>query len=260
MASLAMFGSSVTILEPLKTPSDTILRISYKPNPPQLTIRHIISAISNAKSPPFQVSIHRPPTVEEVARTLQCRQQRDLLVRLAVTVVIGIPTFVIGIVYMSILGDHNPGKRFFMEPMWVGNASRLEWALLFLATPVMFYSANVFHRRAVKEIRAKWRKGSTTPILQRFTRFGSMNLLVSVLRNYSTMWGLCSHISQVSTGVSVAYFASIALLCLAATQPAPMRDGGMKETDISTYFDSVVFLTMFLLAGEYHRLLIISAS
>ncbi len=45
--------------------------------------------------------------------------------------------------------------------------------------------------------------------------------------------------------MSVAYFASIALLALAAAQsPSPE---GMGDT--TTYFDSVVFLTMFLLAG-----------
>ncbi len=49
-----------------------------------------------------------------------------------------------------------------------------------------------------------------------------------------------------STGVSVAYFASIALLGLAAAQTRSPTGQG----DTTTYFDSVVFLTMFLLAGE----------
>ena len=44
----------------------------------------------------------------------------------------------------------------------------------------------------------------------------------------------------------MAYFSSIVLLALAASQPAsPKRKG-----DTSTYFDSVVFLTMFLLIGK----------
>ena len=45
--------------------------------------------------------------------------------------------------------------------------------------------------------------------------------------------------------MSVAYFASIALLVLAATQKPTVEDEG----DPTTYFDAVVFLTMFLLAG-----------
>jgi Cu+-exporting ATPase len=51
--------------------------------------------------------------------------------------------------------------------------------------------------------------------------------------------------SQVSTAVTVAYISSIALLVLAALQPASPE----KLGDNATYFDSVIFLTMFLLAG-----------
>jgi P-type Cu+ transporter len=131
-----------------------------------------------------------------------------------------------GIVYMTLVKDSDPNQHYLMEPIWAGNVSRSEWALFFMATPVMFYSAYVFHRRSIKEIRALWRRGSTTPIWRRFVRFGSMNLLVSL-------------------GVSVAYFASVALLALAAVQPPSM------EGEKVTYFDSVVFLTMFLLAGKF---------
>jgi len=50
----------------------------------------------------------------------------------------------------------------------------------------------------------------------------------------------------VSAGVSVAYFASVALLALAATRKPVMGD----EENPTTYFDTVVLLTMFLLAGK----------
>jgi hypothetical protein len=79
---------------------------------------------------------------------------------------------------MTLVHSNNQTKQYLMSPMWNGNVSRTEWALFFLATPVYFYSAGLFHRRSIKEIRALWRKGSTTPIIKRFTRFGSMNLLV----------------------------------------------------------------------------------
>ncbi|EPQ59221.1 heavy metal translocatin [Gloeophyllum trabeum ATCC 11539] len=205
-----------------------IIQLSYHPNPPEFTIRTIISAIASSKSPPFEVSIYRPPSLEERARRMQLHEQRQMLLRLLFSVVVAIPTFIIAIVYMSLVPHQNRTRRYFMEPIWTGNVSRVEWALFFLATPVMFYSAGVFHRRSLKEIKALWRPGSRTPIWRRFVRFGSMNLLVS-------------------TGVSVAYFASIALLGLAAAQsPSPTGDG-----DTTTYLDSVVFLTMFLLAGRF---------
>jgi cation transport ATPase len=127
---------------------------------------------------------------------------------------------------MTLVKDGDTVKAYLSEPMW-GNASRLQWSLFFLATPVMFYSAYVFHRRSIKEIYAMWRRGSSASVKRRLTRFGSMNLLIS-------------------SGVSVAYFSSIALLGIAAAQRPSENNMG----DSTTYFDSVVFLTMFLLAGK----------
>ncbi|KZT24525.1 heavy metal translocatin [Neolentinus lepideus HHB14362 ss-1] len=228
MSALEQFGPNVTVTKPIIDYTDPIIQLSYQPSSPDFTIRTIISAIASSKSPPFTVSIYRPPSLEERSRKMQLHEQRQMLSRLAFSVIVAIPTFIIAIVYMSLVPNGNKTKAWFMEPMWTGNASRLEWALFFLATPVMFYSAGVFHRRSLKELRALWRPGSRTPIWKRFVRFGSMNLLVS-------------------TGVSVAYFASIALLGLAAAQvPSPTGNG-----DTTTYFDSVVFLTMFLLAGRF---------
>ncbi|KAJ3857378.1 E1-E2 ATPase-domain-containing protein [Lentinula lateritia] len=225
-AAIERIGS-ITIVKPNQSHNDPILTISYHPAPPSFTIRHILQHI-HASCPEFQVSIHHPPTIEDVSRNIQRREQRNLLLRLLFTVIVAIPTFIIGIVYMSLVPDGDSNKAFFMKPMWTGNTSRAQWALFFLATPVMFYSAGIFHRRSVKEIHALWKRGSTVPILKRLTRFGSMNLLVS-------------------SGVSVAYFSSIALLALAAVQPRS-PDG---QGDQSTYFDSVVLLTMFLLIGRY---------
>lgn len=115
-----------------------------------------------------------------------------------------------------------------MTPVWAGSVPRAEWALFIMSTLVMFYGAGSFHRRSIKEIRALWRRGSKTPVWKRFVRFGSMNLLVSA-------------------GVSVAYFASVVLLALAATQEPAAGDG----ENPTSYFDTVVFLTMFLLAGRF---------
>ncbi|KZV72114.1 heavy metal translocatin [Peniophora sp. CONT] len=224
MESLEVFGSRVTIEKPL-TERDPILRLSYQPSPPSLTVRDIVDAVASTNSPPFNVSVYEPPSLEDRAHAMQSREQRHILYRLLFSVVVAIPTFIIGIVYMSLVPDSDSAKQFFMRPMWTGNSSRMQWALFFLATPVMFYSAGMYHLRSFKEIRALWRRGSRTPIWRRFVRFGSMNLLVSA-------------------GVSVAYFSSIVLLALSASQPA--GDG-----DTTTYFDSVVFLTMFLLMGRY---------
>lgn len=52
-----------------------------------------------------------------------------------------------------------------------------------------------------------------------------------------------------SLGVSIAYFASVAFLAIAAALP-PV-DGSMSGGSTTTYFDSVVFLTLFILAGRH---------
>ena len=70
-----------------------------------------------------------------------------------------------------------------------------------------------------------WRLGSRTPMLHRFTHFGNMNMLMSL-------------------GTTIALLASIAELALAATEKS---NGSMDNS----YFDAVVFLTMFLLIGRF---------
>ncbi|KAH9951714.1 heavy metal translocatin [Amylocystis lapponica] len=230
MSAIASFGPRITVLKPITSHTDPIIRISYLPAPPSFTLRTITHAISASSmaSAPFTVSIHHPPTLEARARDMQQREQWHLLQRLLFSVVVAIPTFIIGIVYMDLVPATNTTRMWFERPMWTGNTARAVWAMFFLATPVMFFSAGTFHRRSLKEIWALWKPGSRTPVWKRFVKFGSMNLLVS-------------------TGVSVAYFSSIALLALAATQPASPSGQG----DSTTYFDSVVFLTMFLLCGRY---------
>ncbi|KAI0775940.1 heavy metal translocatin [Trametes elegans] len=230
MTAVEALGDGVTVSRPLTSYTDPVLTLTYNPSPPHLTIRAIIRAIEGAGEPstPFTASIYRPPSLEDRARYMQRREQKNLLMRLVFSIIVAIPTFILGIVYMTLVPSSNATRMWIEEPMWAGNASRAEWALFILATPVMFYSAGIYHRRSLREIYALWRKGSRVPVWKRFVRFGSMNLLVS-------------------TGVSVAYFASIALLALAASQERSTSGHG----DTTTYFDSVVFLTMFLLAGRF---------
>ena len=171
---------NVTVVKPVTTQADSVVQISYIPEPSVLTIRTIISAIASANSPSFNVSVYHPPTLEERARRMQLRERQSLLYRLAFAFIVVIPTFIIGIVYMTLVSRRDPTRMYLMTPVWAGRVSRAEWALFIMSTPVMFYSAGSFHRRSIKEIRALWRKGSKTPVWKRFVRFGSMNLLVSV--------------------------------------------------------------------------------
>ena len=201
-----------------------IISIKYTPDPPNFTLRDVFQTIMGL-NPNFRPSVYHPPTLEERARDMHAQERRRILFRLVLSVIIAVPTFILGIVFMSLVKDTNPIRRYVMEPMWSGNATRLNWALFILATPVFFMAADTFHRRALKELNALWRPGSRTPFLHRFLRFGSMNMLISL-------------------GTTIAYFASIVELALAASKKTK---GSMNDS----YFDAVVFLTMFLLIGRF---------
>ncbi|KAF8810646.1 heavy metal translocatin [Phlegmacium glaucopus] len=227
---LEEFGSNVTILKPYTSDPLNVLRITYTPSAPHFTIRTIISTISITTSTPISaISIWHPPSSDEVSRQMYRKEQKKLLLRLMVAIIAAIPIFIIGIVYMSLLKADNPGRLYFERPIWKGQVARGEWALFIISTPVMFYAAEDFHRRSLQELWFLWKPGSRASWATRFLRFGSMNLLVSL-------------------GVSVAYFSSIAELAISASRDP---NGVIVSADSTTYFDSVAFLTMFLLIGRF---------
>lgn len=205
--------------------SDPTMTITYMPAPPDFTIREIVSVV-NSLNDLFRTKVHHPVPTEQRAQEMKIREQRRLLKRLLLCFLTAIPTFLIGVLWMSLVPSTNKVRMFMEQAIGSGKASRSEWALFILATPVMFLAADVFHIRALKEIRALWRRSSTVPILRRFYRFGSMNLLMSA-------------------GTSVAYFSSLALLIIGATA----KHGSTSQS--TTYFDTVVFLTLFILGGRY---------
>ena len=224
-ALTSAYADQVEVIEP-PSKGRPRLKVRYTPYAPKLTIRHILRTVAKVDKN-FEASIYHPPSLEERSQAMHRRQQWQIARRLVLAVAAAIPTFVIGIVYMSLVPDDNPGIKYLKEPMWSGQASRMEWALFIMATPVYFFAADLFHRRMIHELIALWRPGSKTPILRRFYRFGSMDMLMSL-------------------GTSIAYFSSIAILAINATQSAD----SMQHSHTETLFDSVVFLTMFLMIGR----------
>ncbi|CAI6332483.1 unnamed protein product [Periconia digitata] len=212
------------IKNPMLSLTQPILNIKYVPDLPKCSQRVIFRTIEEL-NPNFKPSVYHPPTIEERAREMHTRERRRILFRLVLSAVIAIPTFILGIVFMSLVEESNSIRRYVMQPMWAGNATRLSWALFILATPVYFLAADTFHRRAYKELKALWRPGSRFSLVHRFTKFGSMSMLMSL-------------------GTSIAYFASVVELALAG---AGKSFGAMTDS----YFDAVVFLTMFLLIGRF---------
>lgn len=221
-ALTAQFGNSITI-NSVPSQASPIISLTYRAAPPTFTIRQIINTIDDIHEA-FSSHIYHPPSLEERSQAMQRREHWRILIRLFLCFVLAIPTLLIGVIWMSVVPASNHIRTFLMQPVWTGNVTRAEWALLIMATPVYFFSADVFHIRALKEIRALWGRKSKVPVLRRFYRFGSMNLLISA-------------------GTSIAYISSLALLILGAKSH--------KSSHSSTYFDSVVFLTFFILLGRY---------
>lgn len=212
-------------VENMPSLKDPVMTVTYTPTPPDFTIRDIIHTITSLHES-FSTKVYHPPSIEQRSQAMQAHEQCRLLRRLLLCFIVAIPTFFIGVVWMSLVSSSNKTRMFFEKSLWSGSVSRAEWALFILASPVMFLAADMFHIRAIKEIRALWRRSSRVPVLRRFYRFGSMNLLISA-------------------GTSVAYFSSLALLIMAATSSKH------SSSHSTTYFDSVVFLTFFILIGRY---------
>ncbi|KAK3615476.1 hypothetical protein LTR56_026562 [Elasticomyces elasticus] len=210
-------------VESAPTMKKPILTITYTPNAPDFTIRDILSAIS-ATDGAFTSAIYHPPSLMERSKQMHARTRQRVLYRVLLAVIIAIPTFIIGIVFISLVPGTNAGRRYLMKEL--RGVTRAEWALLVMATPVYFFGADIFHRRTIKELHYLWRRNSPVPIFRRFYRFGSMDMLLSF-------------------GTTIAYVSSIAALIVKSTS-----GGLMDSTGNSTYFDSVVFLTMFLLLGR----------
>ena len=217
--------SSVITIEKAPSVRDPIMKVTYMPRPPAITIRSVLFAIDSAHEA-FKSSVYHPPSIEDRSRAMQLRERRRLLTRLLFVFAVTIATFLIGIVFMNLVSSKNRVRMFLERPIWAGNVTRFEWALFIMSTPVMFYGTDVFHRRAAKEIYALWRPGSRVPIFRRFYRFGSMNLLISA-------------------GTLVAYVASLAVLIMDSVASTK------SSSHSTTYFDSVVFLTFFILAGRF---------
>ena len=206
-----------------------IVTITYQPSlDPRLTARQFVSTI-NASDPALQAYIYHPPTIEERGRRMQHHERLYILRRLTFSGMVAIPTFIIGIVFMDLVSSQNSTRIWFQEPIWSGSVQRAEWALFIMTTPVMFFGSDVFHKRAAREIWSMWKPSSSVPIFRRFYRFGSMNLLISI-------------------GTLVAYVSSLAVMILEATTPA---DTSTQHRSPDTYFDSVTFLTFFILIGRF---------
>ncbi|KAF3913468.1 hypothetical protein AA313_de0204954 [Arthrobotrys entomopaga] len=227
MEAIQSFASSqVTIVKPLTSLKCPEVTFKYTPQP-DITARKLIEALK-AVDPAFKVTVKLSQTLEDRSATVHKAEVRRIAIRLLLSVICAIPAFIIGIVFMVLLPGNHALRMWAERPVWKGNVTIAEWSLMIISTPVYFFAADLFHVRALQELRGLWSRKNPKPVWKKFLKFGSMNLLMSL-------------------GTTIAYFSSIALLAISASQQPQVESG---EISHATYFDSVVFLTMFLLFGR----------
>ncbi|KAK6197588.1 copper-transporting P1-type ATPase [Scheffersomyces amazonensis] len=234
---LSSYGEAIVINDEISL-SHPYIKFTYIPGI-NLTIRKLLFDLNHIepldsdedaykinvdKKGLFNCELVEPLSIDEHVKRLHKKELLRLAYRLILTFIFAIPTFIFGIVAMSLLPSSNGFRKWVEEPIWSGNVSRVVWILFFLSTPVYFFAADVFHRKAIKEVTSLWLHKNS--FKSRIFKFGSMNLLMSL-------------------GTSIAYFASIALLILSSQQSVHTHMGLH-----TTYFDSVVFLSFFLLIGR----------
>ncbi|SCV73577.1 BQ2448_7503 [Microbotryum intermedium] len=202
-----------------------VLSLTYVPQPPDgFTLRTLRSSIMSFG--PFTLHpVHTSSVLTLLARQAQARESRSILLRLLITVLFAIPTFIIGIIFVSLLPSSHSLRHYFEEPLW-GSASRAMIVLSILATPVQFGVGFFFYQRAWHSLRGVWKRGGWK---EKLLRWGSMDTLVAL-------------------GTTGGYAASVAFLAIEVRKKPSGRMGMSMEMG---YFDSSIFLMMFILLGRY---------
>ena len=198
------------------TMANKVSNITYRPSK-DLTIRHILDF-----PVPVTAFIRKRPSIQALARKNQRREAKELSYLLLLSFLVAIPTFIIGVVGMTLLPQSNPFRIWCEEFVW-GGCQRAVLALFVLSTLSQLAVNQYFVVKAWKTMRTylkSWR-------WSRLFSFGSMDLLVAL-------------------STTIAYLASLGLFIrdILDSPEETIRHGS------STFFDSNVFLGLFILAGR----------
>ncbi|KAK3827442.1 MAG: E1-E2 ATPase-domain-containing protein [Benniella sp.] len=190
-------------------------------DPTVIGVRDVITAVENTG---FDVALAADDT-QTSRNALQekiKREERILRRRLLVSLVFAIPMFIVSMVMMMMLPKSNPVRVGLMKSIIPG--LRIQDVILFiLATPVQFWLAKPFYKKAYRALR--------------YTRTANMETLVAL-------------------GTSVAYFASLgSIIAAMAKGKTPHHEGdGMSMTMSNSgvdFFETSVFLVTFINLGKW---------
>jgi cation transport ATPase len=196
------------------TLSSPIIALTYTPSN-SANIRTILADI-DALDPAFTSQIVIPPSISSRSAQLAQKELNSLLIRLVFAFLFVPPTLLVAVIVPTFLSPTHP-LRVSLSEQILGQASKGDFVLWALSTPVQFFVGHIFYKRAFKSLRSVWRDGRSWS--DRLISWGDMNVLVAL-------------------GTSVAYFASLAFLIVDATRD---KDPMASESSM-TYFDACVFL------------------
>ncbi|KAF9988766.1 serine/threonine protein kinase Ran1 [Mortierella antarctica] len=189
-------------------------------DPTVIGVRDLMSAVEDTG---FDVAL-APDDAVTSRNALQEKIKREELLlrrRLLLSLVFAIPMFIVAMVIMMMLPKSNPARIWLMKPIIPG--LRIQDVIMFvLATPVQFWLAQPFYRKAYRALR--------------YTRTANMETLVAL-------------------GTSVAYFASLGSIIAAMATDKPQQHHGTDSMGMSStgvdFFETAVFLVTFINLGKW---------
>ena len=198
------------------TSRNNVSKITYRPSK-SLTIRKILDFPS-----PINGVIKKHPSIHTLGRESQRREAKSLSRLLLLSFIISVPTFIIGVVGMTLLPKSN-AFRMWCEEVVFGGCQRAILALFVLSTLSQVAVNQYF-------IVKSWKTMKTTVKTwhwRRLVSFGSMDLLVAL-------------------STTTAYLASLGLFIrdILRSPEDTMAHGS------STFFDSNVLLGFIILIGR----------
>ncbi|KAG0331065.1 ATPase Cu transporting protein 7B [Podila humilis] len=192
-------------------------------DPTVIGVRDLMAAVEDAG---FEVALAEDDSVTS-RNALQDKIKKEELMlrrRLLISLVFAIPMFIFSMVIMMFLPSDNPARVALSQQVAPG--LRIQDIILFLlATPVQFWLALPFYRKAYRAMR--------------YTRTANMETLISL-------------------GTSVAYFASVGsiIAAMARGESGDAHGGGhgmsmgMSPTGVD-FFETAVFLVTFINLGKW---------
>ncbi|KAF9913471.1 ATPase Cu transporting protein 7B [Lobosporangium transversale] len=190
-------------------------------DPTVIGVRDLISAVEDTG---FDVALAEDDAVTRRDGLQEKIKREELLLRrrLLLSLVFAVPMFIIAMVMMMMLPKSNSVRVSLMREVISG--LRIQDIIMFiLATPVQFWLAQPFYKKAYRALR--------------YTRTANMETLVSL-------------------GTSVAYFASLGSIIAAMAKGGNKHhsgDGmsmGMSSTGVD-FFETAVFLVTFINLGKW---------